>query len=490
MHFRVSSSYASVISIMLLCCVGCRLGPKYYGPEEQPPEQWKNEESAPQNDSTEAAPCFEGPWWHVFNDPILDDLEAQALAANPHLYAALDRVAQARSLAGVSRSALYPNVALTPSYTTTGTLFKIYLPPGGFPNGGILQNSYRVHELLYSMPFTMNYEIDLWGKLAGQYDSARYYAQVQMENFRSAMLTLTADVAAAYFQLRALDAQIAILAEDIQLLRGNVTLVDGRYSKGLVGYGDVAGAQQQLALTEATHFDAMRQRAVQEDAIATLINVEASLFCLESHPLKEPPPKIPPGLPSDVLHQRPDIAAAEREMASEQAMIGVAYASFFPSLELTGTLGYFSPQLNDFMRWKSRLWLLAANSAQTIFDAGKNQANLDLTYARFNEASNEYRQTVLKAFQEVEDALINIRMQKEAYDSYNRAASASGIRLGFSRRRYTEGLVGYLEVIDSERTKIQTDLNVVGALDARYAATIQLIKALGGSWPLPCEMQE
>lgn len=463
--------------LLILSFTGCRLGPKYEKPTPAVPEEWKHGKAL-----ADLPANMLGPWWSVFNDASLDYFEELAISANPNLFAALDRVAQARAAAGVKYSHLYPSVNLLPGYTSTGTLFKIYLPPGGIPGIDFLQNSYRVHELAYSMPFTMQYEIDLWGKLAGQYDSAKYYAEVQMENFKAALLTLTTDVAMAYFAARTFDAQIQNYENEMEILKENVELVSKRYAKGLVSLLDVASAKGQLATTCASYYDAIRQRALQEDALAMLIGVAPSEFCLEQSPLIEEPPTIPSGLPSDLLVQRPDITAAEREMASMHALIGVAYASFFPSIELTGTLGFFSPQLNDFMRWKSRLWLLGVQGAQSIFDAGRNRSNLQLSYAQFSEALNQYSGTVLKAFQETEDALVNLEMQQASYNSYLEALQNNAIREKLARRRYGQGLVGYLEVIEGEKAYIETNASVSAALGARYASTVQLIKALGGSW--------
>ena len=469
-----------VILCLLILCMGCRLGPKYQLPPTETPENWKNEAE----ECCKETPCFTGLWWEVFGDCILDGLEASALLNNPNLFAALDRVAQARAIAGVNRAALYPQVTLNPSYSNQGLLFKIYLPSGAslLPGATDLETPFRIHQLQYTLPFTMNYELDLWGKLAGQYDSAYYNAEAQGENYQTALLTLTADVASTYFQIRSLDAQIDCLLRNVEWLRKNEKLVQGRFDKGLVNYQDVVGAMQQLASTEGTYYDAMRQRALQEDVLATLIGMPASEFHLEANPIAGAPPCIPPGLPGQVLEQRPDIAAAERNMASEQALIGVAYASFLPSIQLTGLLGYSSPVLSEFLHWKSRLWSMAANAAQSIFDAGRNLSNLNLAYAVFNESSHDYQQAVLKAFQEVEDALANLEFQEKEYVSYNRASDAATKRIQLSNRRYLQGLTSYLEVIDSERTGIQAELSVIGALAARYISTVQLIKAIGGSW--------
>lgn len=356
----------SIFPILILTFVsGCRLGPKYHPPVVNTPCDWKQTEAVCDSNS-----LFKGLWWEVFGDEKLNCLEHQAILANPNLFIALDHVAQARAIVGIDASALYPQINLNPSYTNTGQLFKLFLPnnasflPANFPT------VYRIHQLQYTMPFNMSYEIDLWGKLRGQYDSAILNAQTQEENLQVALLTVTSDLASNYFLLRSFDALIDVTLENLGYLQKNLQIVQSRFSKGLIGELDVVSAKQQLTDTEGLYYDTLRQRKLQENAIATLIGLPSSEFTIESLPLVEPPPLVQANLPSAILMQRPDLRAAERTMASQHALIGVAYASFFPSVELTGVLGFMSWDLKDFMKWKSRLWTIGANAAQPIFDGG------------------------------------------------------------------------------------------------------------------------
>lgn len=443
-------------------------------PESEIPEQWKNGSE----EQTEEAE-FDNRWWEVFGDCLLNQLEETGTVNSPNLFVALDKVAQARAIAGVELSSLYPQLNLNPSYSNTGMLFKIFIPPGLLPPTTTINEIFRIHQVQYNLPLNMSYEIDLWGKLRGQYESAAMDAQKQEEDFLNALLTLTADIASSYFQVRLLDMQIDIVGGNLNLLRKSLRLVRTRFDKGLVNYQDVVSAELEFANTEAAYKDTLRQRAIYEDMLGTLIGVPASEFCMPHYPLEGIPPNISPNLPSTILLARPDIAAAEREMAARHALIGVAYASFFPSLQLTSALGFSSPDFGEFLKWNSRLWSIGANIAQPIFDAGRNRAYLNLAYARFNEASHGYRQTVLTAFQEVEDALVNLKYQKEEYESYQRAVGFAKTRLKLSTQRYEQGLNNYLEVIDSERAALQTETQAVNSLGLRYLATIQLIKALG-----------
>jgi len=460
-------------------CTGCRFGPDYRPPVVEVSDGWKHG----LNDSSPVP--FTGIWWEVFNDETLNSLEATAVLNNPNLFAALDRVAEARAVVGVDRAALYPQINLLPSYSNTGELIKLYIPTGLFPSTftqANLNTPFRVHELIYNLPFTMSYELDLWGRLSGQYDSAILSAEAQQEDFNTSLLTLTADVATSYFQIRSFDRQVLVLQENIEELRKYLDLTLSRFNRGLANKLDVVSAQQQLTDEEAICKDIARQRALQENALAILVGVPPSELCIGANPLYDPPPQIPGGIPSEVLFQRPDIAAAERNMASEHALISVAYASFFPAIQLTGTFGFLSPTLKDFLQWKSHLWILGANAAQSIFDAGRNQWNLDLAYANFNEALHEYKDQVLIALREVEDALANLEWLYTEYQSYWLSSQSAKERLSLTLRRYVQGLASYLEVIDSRRTALQAELNEVNVLGERYISTVQLIKAMGGSW--------
>lgn len=465
-----------VFLLLLVLVYGCRLGPKYQPPTLDAPEDWKNGQQITQTS------VFEGEWWWVFQDEVLDCLEQQAILFNPHVYMAMDHVAQARAIAGVDKSALYPQITLNPSYTSTGMLFKIFLPdntaflPASFPT------IFRIHQLQYVLPVNMSYELDLWGKLRGQYESAIYNAQAQEENLQVALLTLTTDLASNYFKLRSYDTLIDVQENNLELLKKNLTLVQSRYQKGLIGELDVVTAKQELTDNEAILQDTFRLRMIQENAIAALLGMSASEFCLPKMPLTEEPPAVQPNLPSCVLLQRPDLRALERSMAAEHALIGVAYASFFPSVELTSILGFLSPDLKHFLTWKSRLWSIGVNAAQSIFNGFYNEAQLDLSYAQYWESLHNYQLRVLTTFQEVEDALVNIEQQTKQYDLYTMSSEFAEKRIRLALKRYTKGLSNYLNVLDSQRGKIQADTNRTNTLGLRYLSVVQLIKALGGSW--------
>jgi multidrug efflux system outer membrane protein len=465
-----------IVSIVLAgsFCTGCHLGPRYQPPEVATPENWKAQTLQP-----DVAANMNN-WWEVFDDQLLNALEQQAFGNNPRLELALERVVEARATAGVTRADLYPQINLNPSYSNTGTLFKLYGVPTGLIPG--LKPLLRVHELLFSLPAVLSYELDLWGKNRGLYESAVYNAEAQLEAYHASLLSLTADLASFYYNLRALDAQIDLYQDTVGLLKESLQLTKGRYISGLANAVDVSSAELELSNAEAQYFDEVRQRAHFENAIATLIGTPASAFCIEHLPIKGEPPSIPAGVPSTILLQRPDIAEAERSMASQHAQIGVAYAGFFPAITLTGTWGYLSPDLKDFLKWRSRYWQYGANAAQFAYDADKRGSELDVAWSRFRQAEASYQQIVLTAFEEVEDALSDLDLEAKQYETLDKSVRAADTTVKLSTRRYTNGIVDYFDVIQSQRSDVTAKSSLINLLGLRYQATIQLIKSLGGSW--------
>lgn len=460
--------------IIVVFLNACNLAPKYETPLVTVPDAWKEKH-------TETESCASlSSWWEVFEDSNLNRLEDIAVKNNPSLLAALQRVFSARAAACVKKADLFPQLNLDPSYSDSGSLFQINMPPG-IP-GTTPISSMRITAMQYSLPFDMSYEIDLWGKLRNKYNSALFNAEAQEEAYYTSLLTLTSDLAISYFQMRSYDSQLEVLEKTIKTREKNYNLNKSRYEKGLANLLDVTQAETDLANSRSTYEDTLRARDLEENKVAILIGVPPSLFSMQSHPLKEPPPQIPAGIPSNILIQRPDIAQAERTLASERALIGVARAEFLPSISLTGTLGYLSPDFSQFLKWISRLWMIGADVNQNIFDGGRKWSNLTEAWANFREASETYQQTVLTAFQEVEDALSNIEQQGKQSKYLKIAVDSSTKSTEISTNRYYHGLDTYLQVVDNEKTQLQSELSLASLLGLRYTSTIQLIKALGGSW--------
>lgn len=452
---------------------GCHLGPDYEVPPVEVPEEWK----APYVSIPPPKIDF---WWEVFGDELLNALEKEALQNNPSLFAALERVIEARAMAGVTRADLYPQLVLNPNFNNTMYLTRFQIPAAN--NLPAEDQTFRLKQTIYSLPLDLSYQLDLFGSYSGQYHSAVYHAQSEEEAYFAAILTLTSDLASAYFQMRALDAQIDLLRATKKIRKEAYEVNQARWEGGLVNYTDVSRAALEYTNAEAENYDAIRQRNIQENQIAALIGTPASYLTLAHNPLKEAPPQVPPSLPSSVLLNRPDIAEAERQMAREQALIGVAYAAFFPEVTLTGTLGYLSPDLRHFLSWKSRLWAYGTDIVQSLFDGGRNLSNLDVSYANFYEASGNYQNQVLTAFKEVENALSDIELQALQYASLESSVESAKLTTVLSTDRYNKGLVNYLEVVDSERAELEVERTAIDLLGLRYISTIQLIKALGGTW--------
>lgn len=456
--------------ITIIFLAGCQVGPMYEPPDHPyTPEKWKHEGSSESRDPL----CN---WWEVFEDATLNELEEQALENNPDLYAAMERVFQARALAGVALSNLFPQISLVPSYSNQEILQKIFAAQPPIPK------FLREHQITNALPLNLTYEIDLWGMLYSNYQSANYFAESQEAAFQAAILTLTADLANSYFRLRTLDREIDLYLETIETRKIALEINQARYQMQLTDYSSVSRAALDLTNVEADYYEASRQRDIEENRIATLIGMPASDFDLLHSPLIGAPPAIPAGIPSDVLLQRPDIAAAERLRASDNAQVRVAYAAFFPQFSITAALGFSSPDLKHFLKWKSRYWQIGGTVNQFLFDGGERCSNLELAIAQFRETDDEYQSQVLTAFQEVEDALGNIEQYYFEAEKLRESTFSATTTYQIARDRYLQGVTFYLDVVDSERDLLNAQRAHLTAEGLRYSATIQLIKALGGMW--------
>lgn len=464
---------------LLVSLVGCQLGPKYQIPLTPTPEEWKN----PYVEENVLPDVCN--WWEVFQEETLNDLENQAVANNPDLFYAMARIDEALAVAGITRADLYPQLNFGPNFDyfnlrPTTTFSKNIQKE--FPSLAKLPKHNHFEPFFYDLPLLVNYEVDLWGKYRNAYDAALRNVEAQRQAYLTALLTLTSELANSYFNARTLDTVIDYLEGILETRRKNLKLSQSRFEKGLINYITVTNDQVSLTNTEADYYEAVELRGLQENMIAALIGIPASDFYLAHMPLKDPPPVIPAGIPSTVLLRRPDIAQAERTMASENALIGVAFASFFPSLDLTGAFGFFSLDLQHFFKFMARYWDVGASSDQTIFDGLRKYENYEASWARFREADSNYKKQVLTAFKEVEDALNKLEFQTKQSNSLKMSFEVSGQTTKLARQRFDEGLVNYIEVVDDERLELNAGLEYYTVLGLRYQSTIQLIKALGGGW--------
>lgn len=457
-----------------------------------------------------------GNWWEVFQDPVLNELEEQALNSSYTLWAALEKVIQARAQAAVNFSPLLPHLNFAPSFSRTGSLFQNPFPGGLLSNQGSLcdfpstisslekaadaaattnastsalsnlPNDFRFVQSQYLVPLNLTYEVDLWCQLRNTYYAAVNRAQAASQSYLGVLLSLTADVATTYFQVRGLDAQQEVIQHNIRVRQEAVNLNRARYNAGLIVYLDVSRAEVELARAHSDSDDVRRARGLQENQLGTLVGIPASVFSIAYHPVTIPPPVIPTGLPSELLCRRPDIAEAERNLASAYRQVGVAYANFFPSLNLNTSIGFETPIAHQLFSWRSRFWQVGWQLLQTVFDGGRNESNYQYYQSLFRESTANYQETVLQAFKDVEDALVNLRGYSTQAQDLAIAVRAARLTLELAQMRYNRGLTNYLDVVDAERQLLETEQSSVIVLGNRYISTVMLIRALGGGWG-PCE---
>lgn len=467
---------------------GCSVGPSYVHPWIETPPGWKNsnDEKCQGGDLVEEDELtYLDFWWQVFQDDKLDELEAMALRNNRDLFVAYERIQEYRALMGIAASNFYPQINLNPQYTNTGELIKNYI--SSTPTLPISPTSFRAHELFYYLPLNLSYEVDLWGKIRDQYNYAKYNWLAQEKDYEALMLSLTSSLAITYYELRAADAQIDLLLNILKTRKKSLEINQDRYDDQIILYSDVAEAAQEVDSVQLQYNEILRQRGVLEDQIAVLIGIPASQFHLEHIPLTGVPPCIPEGIPSEILLRRPDIAEAEYQTRAAHALVKEAYTLFYPSLILTGTVGYESPVLKDFLKWISRYWMEGAQINQLIFDGFKTPNNLRLQVARFYEASGEYQQVVLQAFQEVEDALTNLDFYSKEYDYSLGTTQWAQKNYQLFSDRYQLGVINYIDVVNTERDLLNFQITLNSLQGYRFVATIQLIKALGGGWSYPTQ---
>lgn len=462
----MTEQYRRLVFLMFLVLLsalpGCTLGPDYQRPEITAPPAYLEE--APWKEAVPADELDKGFWWQLYGDPVLNDLQQRALKENQTLKAAVARVDQARAAANISETTLYPRLDLNPaarrgrsSAETTTTL---------------------------RLPLDLSYEIDLWGRVRRSVEAGTALYEASQAERQNVLLTLQTDVARNYFALRSYDAQLDLLRRTVALRAKNLQLVTSLFNNGQVGRLDHARAETELANTQAETATLKRRRAATEHALAVLVGEPVATFSLALPPanLEVRPPPVAAGLPSALLERRPDVAAAERQMMAANARIGMAKAAFFPVVSLTGSAGYASGELSRLFAWDNRTWSLGPLISLPVFDAGRNRAQLAQVEATWQEAVARYRQQVLIAFREVEDALADIRILAEQDEAQQRALTAARKAAELSDKRYRAGMVSYLEVVVSERTALATELLASQVQEQQLQASLSLIKALGGGW--------
>ena len=458
--------------VALLFLSSCVVGPRYSKPttpappayKEIPPD-WK---AAQPNDQ-----IARGKWWEIFQDTQLNTLEEQVNVSNQNLKASQAQFAQARALVRFNRADYYPTITAGASGSREHLSTNRPLVTNATAN--------NLTDLVIPV-LDVSYEPDVFGRVRRTVEEARANAQASAGDLESINLSLHAELAFDYFELRTLDAEEQLLISTVASFDKALQLTQSRYQGGVASAVDVAQAQTELETTRAQAIDVQIQRAQNEHAIAVLIGQSASTFSIPVSPWTTEPPPIPPGLPSDLLERRPDIAASERRVAGANAQIGVARAAYFPAVSLSGSGGFESTAITTLIQGPSGFLTAGASAVVTAFDVGRRRAVSDEAKAGYDQALANYRQTILTAFQEVEDNLAALRILDQEARIQDAAVAAAEHSLDLSTTRYKGGVASYLEVTTAQSAALADERAAVDILRRRMTASVLLIKALGGGW--------
>jgi NodT family efflux transporter outer membrane factor (OMF) lipoprotein len=456
------------MSVLLLA--GCAVGPNYKRPAAEVPPAYKEVGNWKQAQPNELN--LGGNWWEMFQDPQLNALELQVNVSNQNLKAAEAQYTQARALLRYNRAAYFPTITAGASATRNRISNR---RPASVVANGITYNDYQI-------PLELSYELDVWGRVRHTVESYREQAQASAADLATVNLSMHAELALDYFQARTLDAEEQLLDSTVTQYEQALELIDSRYTGGIASELEVQQARTQLETTRAQAIDVGVARARYEHAVALLIGKPPAEFSLAALPLTAPPPPIPPGLPSELLERRPDIAAAERRMASANAQIGVAKAAYYPTISLGATGGFESGVITTLISGPSILWSAGGSAVAPIFDAGRRRANLDQAIAAYDQTVANYRETVLTGFQQVEDNVAALRILENEAQVQDRAVDAAQKYLELAVIRYKGGVTSYLEVTTAQSAALSDQLTALNILGGRMVDAVTLVQALGGGW--------
>jgi outer membrane protein, multidrug efflux system len=484
---------AAILAALALLglATGCTVGPRYSRPSAPAaaPDAWKTQPPWQQAAPKDAIP--KGAWWKVYNDTALDSYEQQLLQANQSLVAARDRLDQARSLARVATAAMFPQLSADPSALREraganrpldGAGPTMVNVPGLSQPITVFSQDTSYTQNVFTIPFSLSYEADLFGRVRHNVEAANASLQSTAADLQNVQLVLTAELAADYFTLRELDAEYGVVKESVGYQQKGLDLVKNRHDGGIASGLEVA---QQAALLDATRSQlslVQQSRAQYEHAIAVLIGQPASSLGVPVAPLQATPPPVPLGVPSDVLERRPDISTAERMMAYQNAQVGIARSAFYPHITLSGAGGWQSRDLGSLLNAPSLFWSLGADALQPIFEGGRNRANLEAARAAYDQSVANYRQTVLTAFQQVEDGISNLSTLSQALATQGAAVEDARRELTIANNRYLGGVTSYLDVITAQTTLLTSERLETQLLGQQMVSSVYLVKALGGGW--------
>jgi NodT family efflux transporter outer membrane factor (OMF) lipoprotein len=476
-NLRTRSSRALFAAAALcLAITGCTVGPNYQRPAVPPPPAAFKElppPNPPNGSWKPAAPAdtaLRGKWWEIYQDAQLNALEEKVTVSNQTLKAQTEQYLQAREQIRVARSNYYPTLSAGPSVSRQKSSAN---EPSAVR--GLTYSSYGIQG-------QVSWEPDLWGQIRRTVEQTRANAQASAADLANVELSLRSELALDYFEMRGLDTQKRLLDNTVSADTDYLDLTQVRFKGGVATDVDVAQAQTQLESVRAQDIDVGVARAQFEHAIATLIGTPASSFSLQFAPLDLPLPNVPSGVPSELLERRPDIAGAERRADAANAQIGIAISAYYPNVQIGGSGGFQSDNAGTWIQGPSSLWSLGGSAIELLFDAGRRHAITDQAREAYEMQSATYRQSVLNAFQEVEDNLAALRILDDESITQNRAVDSARRSLQISTSRYKGGVTTYLEVLTAQTTQLTNERTQADITTRQFASSVQLIKALGGGW--------
>jgi NodT family efflux transporter outer membrane factor (OMF) lipoprotein len=465
---QVSDS-ALIIAIGLLFSA-CTVGPDYVRPDAQKPAAYKEADGWKVAQPQDA--IARGKWWEMYGDFELNALMAQVQIANLNVAQAEAAYRQARAVAQAARAAYFPSLTIGASITRSAQS----------KNLGRALPSQIGTVTDYLLPLDLTWELDLWGRIRRNVESQRAAAQASAADYENIQLSAQTELAQDYFLLRALDTQKQLLDASVAAYDKSLQLTKNRYAGGVASRADVAQAETQLHTTQAQAIDVTVQRAQLEHAIAILIGKAPADFSLPPATLAALPPPVPAGVPSTLLERRPDIAAAERRIAAANAQIGVAIAAYYPTVTLGASFGFESADASKWLEWPSHFWSIGPGISQTVFDGGLRRSQTAQARAIYDQNVAFYRQTVLTGFREVEDNIAALRILENEAQVQADAVRAAEESVSLTTNQYKAGVVSYLNVVVSQTAALNNEVTAVSIQNRRLAASVLLIKALGGGW--------
>jgi NodT family efflux transporter outer membrane factor (OMF) lipoprotein len=472
------------VAALTLGLSGCVVGPKYAKPAVETPPAYKELTDQDQGvvgvwkPAQPSDAATRGKWWEIYKDPQLDDLEQKLNASNQNIVAAAANFAAARALVKQARSQYFPSVTADPSIVNERPSPAQF---GGLQTGG--PTSLTVKSFTdYALPFDASWEPDFWGRIRNGVRSTAFAAQASAADLENVRLSMQAELAADYYQLRGQDALKQVLDSTVAAYRESLDLTQSRFKAGLENDEAVSQADSLLQAAQAQDTNVGILRAQYEHAIAVLIGKPPGSFAIASQPLAGTPAAVPVGLPSELLERRPDIASTERAMAEANAQVGIARSAFFPLVTLSATAGLGNSSFTNWFIWPSRFWSVGPAAAQTIFDAGLRRATVQQYQAMYDQTVANYRETVLSAFQQVEDNLVALRLLSQVVQQEDAAVQAAQRNLQVADIRYRAGVDPYLNVVTAQTILLADQQAAVNYRVQQMVAHVQLIKALGGGW--------